>query len=115
MFLDKDISFEDLTYSINGRVIIDKVSGTFHNKRLTGIMGNSGAGKTTLLNLLAGEIVLILSILLMDIKEGGEISGNMKVNDLDVSSSEIREFSGFLYQDEVILDTMTVMEAVHLE
>ncbi|KAI9354871.1 P-loop containing nucleoside triphosphate hydrolase protein [Zopfochytrium polystomum] len=62
-------------------------------------MGASGAGKTSLLQVLAGEA------------KGGELTGRILVNQEDVGD-RIKKISGFVFQDDVILATMTVREAI---
>ncbi|KAJ3026927.1 UNVERIFIED_CONTAM: ATP-binding cassette sub- G member 1 [Siphonaria sp. JEL0065] len=63
-------------------------------------MGASGAGKTSFLNLLAGEAKL------------GSMTGEIKVNSVPISGTQMKEISGFVFQDDVILPTMTVTEAI---
>eukprot|EP00158_Paraphelidium_tribonemae_P007562 Partr_v1_DN28287_c0_g1_i1_m76207 putative ATP-binding cassette, sub-family G (WHITE), member len=89
------------------KVMVDKqilkgVSGLFKAGRLTAVMGASGAGKTSLLNVLSGEI------------GKGKVSGAIKVNGTTFSNDgkQMKEISGFVFQDDVILQTMTVREAV---
>ncbi len=47
---------EDLTFSINNKQLINKVTITVFQGSFTAIIGPNGAGKTTLLNLLDGDI-----------------------------------------------------------
>ncbi|KXZ56662.1 hypothetical protein GPECTOR_1g597 [Gonium pectorale] len=64
-------------------------------------MGASGAGKTTLLNVLAGFT-----------KSQDKVEGSITVNGLPVDSGKMRRISGFVHQEDVILHTMTVREAL---
>ncbi|KAI9340034.1 P-loop containing nucleoside triphosphate hydrolase protein [Zopfochytrium polystomum] len=86
----------------NQKKILNKqnISGVFHPGRFTAVMGASGAGKTSFLNILAGEVKL------------GEISGEVLVNGQPVFGAEMKKISGFVFQDDVILPTMTVREAI---
>lgn len=86
--------------SVPKKVILDHLDGIFRSGRLTAIMGPSGAGKTSLLDTLAGNLL------------GGEISGTVYVNGEDYSGKKIKEISGFVFQDDVLLPTMTVREAI---
>ncbi|KAJ2699693.1 hypothetical protein H4218_002517 [Coemansia sp. IMI 209128] len=124
------ISFEDLTYSVkipaksavgsNGhpllralkspftkpeyddKVILRQLNGSFRPGRVTAILGPSGSGKTTLLNLLAGQI------------STGTTSGNIWVNGRLTSGASMRQLAGYVNQDDVILPTMTVEEAIEM-
>lgn len=61
-------------------------------------MGPSGGGKTSLLSCMAG------------IALGGTIKGTLRVNGRVVSPKVLRAISGFVHQDDVIMETMTVHE-----
>jgi ABC-type cobalamin/Fe3+-siderophores transport system ATPase subunit len=50
------IQTKDLTFSFDGRPIIDSMSVDFRDSAIAGIIGPNGAGKTTLLKLIAGLI-----------------------------------------------------------
>ncbi|ORX96864.1 hypothetical protein K493DRAFT_216728, partial [Basidiobolus meristosporus CBS 931.73] len=62
----------------------------------------SGSGKTSLLNVLAGATT------------GGKVSGGLYANGRRVSGPAIRLVSGFVFQDDLILGTMTVREAIFM-
>ncbi|KAI8836623.1 P-loop containing nucleoside triphosphate hydrolase protein [Chytridium lagenaria] len=107
-----EIAFKDLSFSVNVAVTEDKrksfkekpilksISGVFRPGRFTAIMGASGAGKTSFLNVIAGEAKV------------GMISGEILINGQPVTSSAIKKISGFVFQEDVILSTMTVKEAI---
>ncbi|KAJ2876680.1 hypothetical protein GGH93_000562 [Coemansia aciculifera] len=124
------ISFEGLTYSVkvpakravgssgnpllrmlkwpftkpefDDKVILRQLNGSFRPGRVTAILGPSGSGKTTLLNLLAGQI------------STGTTSGDIWVNGRRVSGASMRQLAGYVNQDDVILPTMTVEEAIEM-
>jgi ABC-type multidrug transport system fused ATPase/permease subunit len=77
------------------KVILNNLNGIFRAGRLTAIMGPSGAGKTSLLDAIAGNLL------------GGQISGQVLVNGEDYTGKKIKEISGFVFQDDVLLATMT--------
>ena len=91
------------TEHANRHLILKNLSGIFREGRLTAIIGSSGAGKTTLLSLLAGDVI-----------RGSRISGNVYLNDEEVSGNwkKMREVSAFVFQDDLLLSTMTVREAI---
>ena len=83
--------------------ILDDITGIFRPGRLTAVMGASGAGKTTLLSVLAGNV------------EGGTISGSIQINGEDFSEpGKMQKISGFVFQDDILLPTMTVREAIKM-
>ncbi|KAL7751228.1 hypothetical protein RI367_003434 [Sorochytrium milnesiophthora] len=105
-----DIAFQDLSYNITigkGKKRLEKnilkgVSGRFGKGRLTVILGASGAGKTSLLNVLAGETKL------------GTIYGSLFINGQPSNGAVMKKVSGFVHQDDVVLGTMTVQEAINM-
>ncbi|KAJ2083967.1 hypothetical protein H4R24_000410 [Coemansia sp. RSA 988] len=119
------ISFEDLGYSVKVRArpapndeggkhhwswfrkskyedkfILHNLTGAFRPGRVTAILGPSGSGKTTLLNLLAGT------------ENSGTTTGRIWVNGRPASGASLRLLAGFVHQDDVILSTQTVSEAI---
>lgn len=50
------ISTRDLTYSVNGKPILDHVSFQINAGEFVGLMGPNGSGKTTLIKILSGGI-----------------------------------------------------------
>eukprot|EP00697_Spironema_sp_BW2_P002343 gnl/Spiro4/13139_TR6966_c4_g4_i2.p1 gnl/Spiro4/13139_TR6966_c4_g4~~gnl/Spiro4/13139_TR6966_c4_g4_i2.p1 ORF type:complete len:427 (+),score=90.07 gnl/Spiro4/13139_TR6966_c4_g4_i2:46-1281(+) len=83
------------------KVILHSISGRCRAGRLTAIMGSSGAGKTSLLNVLAATASSDMTI-----------SGDISINDKIVKSETIKKLSAFVHQDDVILSTQTVTEAI---
>lgn len=81
--------------------ILWNVSCDFKPGRLTAVMGSSGAGKTSLLKLVAG-----------DKPKRSSHTGHVLVNGQSTSAQEIKKLSGFVFQDDVLLPTMTAKEAI---
>ena len=48
------LQLSDLTYRIEGRILLDKASATIPAGHKVGLVGRNGTGKTTLLNILSG-------------------------------------------------------------
>ena len=80
---------------------LENVSCDFRPGRLTAVMGSSGAGKTSLLKLVAG-----------DRPKRSNHSGQVLINGQSASPQEIKKLSGFVFQDDVLLPTMTAREAI---
>jgi ATP-binding cassette, subfamily F, member 3 len=58
------LKIENITYSVEGRPLLEGASATIPNGHKVGLIGRNGAGKTTLFRLIRGELAL----------EGGEIN-----------------------------------------
>ncbi|KAJ1978770.1 hypothetical protein H4R34_003081 [Dimargaris verticillata] len=84
----------------NQKVILQGLTGAFQPGRLAAVLGPSGSGKTSLINILAGSV------------RAGRIDGDLLLNGRRVTGDAIRRVSGYIHQDDVILATMTVEEAI---
>ncbi|KAJ1927689.1 hypothetical protein IWQ60_002704 [Tieghemiomyces parasiticus] len=84
------------------KTILHSLVGAFQPGRVTAILGPSGSGKTSLLNIMAGSV------------KAGHITGDILVNGRQVTGQAIRLVSGYVFQDDVILPTMTVEEAIDM-
>lgn len=63
---------------------------------LFGIMGGSGAGKTTMLNILSGQLESEEAVI--------------KVNDHDIATEESRSNIGYIPQDDLLMEELTVYQ-----
>ena len=109
-----DLVFTNLSYSVKdeaeskiqkkevNKTILDNLTGYFVHGRLTGIMGPSGAGKTSLMEVVSNQ------------SKTGEVRGNFYLNGNEVDIEKIKKISGFVFQDDIILRTMTVYEALYM-
>lgn len=104
------IVFKDINYSVTvksrgkgscTKAILTDCSGVLEYSRVTAVMGASGAGKTSLLNVLAGFT-----------KAQEAVSGTISVSGQQLVGHQMRRISGFVHQEDVILQTMTVREAL---
>jgi ABC-type multidrug transport system fused ATPase/permease subunit len=93
------ISFvaENLTFRFrDGQTAVNGLSFSAEAGNLVGIMGASGSGKTTLLNLISG------------IQK--PTSGTIRINGLEIGSSELEGVFGFVPQDDLLIEDLTVFE-----
>ena len=109
-----DLVFTNLSYCVKdeaeskiqkkevNKTILDNLTGYFIHGRLTGIMGPSGAGKTSLMEVISNQ------------SKTGEVKGNFCLNGNEVDIEKIKKISGFVFQDDIILRTMTVYEALYM-
>lgn len=84
--------------------ILYDLNGVFQPGRMTAIMGSSGAGKTSLMNFVAGHLH----------STSGETQGEVLINGEPLDHDLMKQLSGYVIQDDVILDTMTVHEAISM-
>ena len=86
--------------------VLHSVSGVFRPSRLTAILGPSGAGKSVLLNCLSGQTVSMPT---------ASITGKIYVNrELIEEPQFLQEIAGYVQQEDVIMGSMTVREALLL-
>lgn len=78
--------------------ILDNVSGCINSGTLMGIMGSSGAGKSTLMTTLAFRR-----------PQGTIVHGDIMVNGQPLGPF-MHKLSGFVYQDDIFVGTLTVRE-----
>ena len=107
-----DLVFKNLSYFVKDPVeskkqkkevkktILKDLTGYFMHGTLTGIMGPSGAGKTSLMEVISNQ------------SKSGEVHGDFFLNGNEVNIKNIKQNAGFVFQDDVILRTMTVYEAL---
>ena len=98
----KDVSESKIQKKEVKKTILDNLTGYFIHGRLTGIMGPSGAGKTSLMEVISNQ------------SKSGEVQGNLYLNGNEVDIKKIKKISGFVFQDDIILRTMTVYEALYM-
>ncbi|WVQ97528.1 hypothetical protein IAU59_004642 [Kwoniella sp. CBS 9459] len=96
------LHFNNLTYDLpSGKRILSHITGTVRPGELLAIMGASGAGKSTLLDILARKA------------KTGAVSGEMYVNGRSIpDEATFRRVVGFVDQEDTLLPTLTVYEAV---
>lgn len=96
------LHFSNLTYVLpSGKAVLSHVTGTVRPGELLAIMGASGAGKSTLLDILARKA------------KTGTVSGEIYINGQTLPDQSIfRRVTGYVDQEDTLLSTLTVYEAV---
>ena len=94
------LHFNHVSYSLDGKSILQGIQGTCCPGEVTAIMGASGAGKTTFLDILARK------------NKRGHVSGDFFVNGEKVNDSVYRNVVGFVDQEDTMLPTLTVHETI---
>jgi len=96
-----DIQFTDLGLQLpGGKRVLHGVTGEFRAGRMCAIMGPSGAGKTTFMNTLCGKASY------------GRTTGSISVNGHLADVSEFRSVTGFVPQDDIVHQDLTVREQI---
>lgn len=96
-----NIRFENLSLDLhNGTNVLAGVTGEFAPSRCVAIMGPSGAGKTTFLNVLTGKATY------------GKPGGKIFVNQKEIDTKSIKSVMGFVPQDDIVHDELTVREQI---
>ncbi|XP_065210811.1 protein scarlet-like [Planococcus citri] len=82
--------------------IIHDVSGFVEPCSLVAILGASGSGKSTLMSVLAN-------------RQPGDlkVEGDVRINGDKIPLKLMRSISGFVYQDDVFIPTLTILEHLH--
>ena len=96
------LHFSNISYALSsGKQVLSHITGTVRPGELLAIMGASGAGKSTLLDILARKA------------KTGRITGDLFVNGKDVpDEATYRRVVGYVDQEDTLLSTLTVYEAV---
>eukprot|EP00930_Biecheleria_cincta_P025142 TRINITY_DN17937_c0_g1_i1.p1 TRINITY_DN17937_c0_g1~~TRINITY_DN17937_c0_g1_i1.p1 ORF type:complete len:695 (+),score=124.75 TRINITY_DN17937_c0_g1_i1:64-2148(+) len=95
------IQFENLSLQLpSGVTVLEGVSGQFKSGRMCAIMGPSGAGKTTFMNVLSGKATY------------GKMGGTVLVNDQKADVSGLKSVLGFVPQDDIVHQDLTVREQI---
>ena len=97
------ISWKNINYTVEGnKQLINDVSG-YISSGLTALMGESGAGKTTLLNVLSQRT------------EKGVVTGELLIDGQPLTNiGAFRRSIGFVQQQDVHLDLLTVKESLEV-
>jgi len=98
-----DIAFKDLNVSLksDNRCILEGVTGEFRAGRMAAIMGPSGAGKTTFMNALCDKAYY------------GNTTGEIQINGEISSIAAIKQIRGFVPQDDIVHEHLTVREQLY--
>jgi ABC-type multidrug transport system ATPase subunit len=96
------LEFEELglTLKTDGRSLLKGVTGKFQAGHMAAIMGPSGAGKTTFMNTLCGKAWY------------GNVTGKVWINGKDNGVAAIRPIMGFVPQDDIVHEELTVREQI---
>jgi phospholipid/cholesterol/gamma-HCH transport system ATP-binding protein len=100
------IELKDVTKEFNGKTVLDRVSAKIYENQITTIIGKSGAGKSVLLKHLVGLLKPDEGSILVQ----GKPVSTMKGREWD----EYRAAVAYLFQNNALLDSMTVFENVAL-
>jgi phosphate transport system ATP-binding protein len=102
------MSLRDVAVSFNGRTAVRNVTFDVATNRVTSLIGPSGSGKTTLLRALNR---------LHDLTKGAEVTGDIKLGDIDVyhgnlPTTLLRSRIGMVFQRPNPFPTMSIYDNV---
>lgn len=102
------LKIQNITYSVEGRTLIEEASVTIPTGHKVGIVGRNGAGKTTLFRIIKGELVLETGAIEIPKRAriGGvaqEVPGN-EVSLLDTVLAEDKERASLMAEAETATD-----------
>jgi len=102
------LEFENICCSVlsgnEERSILEGITGKFQAYHLSAIMGPSGCGKSTLLDVLTGK------------KKNDSkwtVKGDLLINDKKIDIQDIKPVIGFVPQDDVVHEGLTVRENIY--
>ncbi|EAR86558.2 ABC-2 family transporter protein (macronuclear) [Tetrahymena thermophila SB210] len=102
-----DITWQNVTYTAHTkkyhREILKGLSGICKQGEMTAIMGSSGAGKTTLLNILCCRA---------ENTDEVKLTGQITANGQPFDARSFSNFAAYVMQEDLIMETMTVLEAL---
>ncbi|KAL1925335.1 uncharacterized protein VTP21DRAFT_218 [Calcarisporiella thermophila] len=94
------LTFQDVEYYVKDKQILTGVHGIVKPGQVMAIMGASGAGKTSLLDILARKHKM------------GAVSGEFRVNGQTVGDAQFKRVTGFVDQEDTLMETLTVFETI---
>lgn len=94
------LSFNNLSYGVNSKLLLDDISGVAREGEIMAILGASGAGKSTLIDALAGRI------------EKESLKGTVTLNGAVLESRLLKIISAYVMQDELLFPMLTVEETL---
>lgn len=94
------LHWENVGYRIGSKALLDGITGSVKPGEVMAIVGASGAGKTTFLDILARR------------EKRGVTSGIVLINGRKMSNQEYKRVVGFVDQEDLLMETLTVYETV---
>ena len=94
------LHWENVGYRIGSKALLDGITGSVKPGEVMAIVGASGAGKTTFLDILARR------------EKRGTTSGTVLINGRTMSNQEYKRVVGFVDQEDLLMETLTVYETV---
>ena len=95
------LTWANLTVTLaSGKTVINDITGLAKPGELLAVMGESGAGKTTFLNLVGGRAL----------NQNLNVRGDIRMNGVPLELKIVRNYIGFVYQDDIFPSKLTVSE-----
>ncbi|PWZ00557.1 hypothetical protein BCV70DRAFT_199829 [Testicularia cyperi] len=94
------LHWENVGYRIGSKALLDGITGSVKPGEVMAIVGASGAGKTTFLDILARR------------NKRGVTNGTVLVNGRVMADADFKKVVGFVDQEDLLMETLTVYETV---
>ena len=94
------LEWQNIGYRVGSKPLLDRITGSVKPGEVMAIVGASGAGKTTFLDLLARR------------DKRGTSTGTVLLNGRHISDSDFKRVVGFVDQEDLLMETLTVYETV---
>ncbi|PWN48384.1 hypothetical protein IE53DRAFT_200044 [Violaceomyces palustris] len=94
------LHWEGVSYRVGQKALLENNSGSVKPGEVLAIVGASGAGKTTFLDLLARR------------NKRGTSSGTVLVNGRTIADNDFKRIVGWVDQEDLLMETLTVYETV---
>lgn len=101
---DLTLHMEGISKAFPGMIALDKVSLTVKKGEVLALMGENGAGKSTLMKILAGEYK----------KDGGQITVNGKVINIDSTQKAAEAGIALIHQEFSLVPELSVYQNIFL-
>ena len=102
-----NIYWTDIFFSVETETknveVLKGITGHANPGELLAIMGSSGAGKTTLLNVLSDKVQKSKFV---------KCSGDVLANNQNINNFGFHNYIGYVTQDDILIDTLTVKECL---
>ena len=98
------LKIESITAAYDDALVLDQVTMTANERRITALVGSSGSGKSTLLKIIMGFIKPRSGRVLVD---GEDICGAS-----EGEATRIRAKMGLVFQESALFDSLTVEENI---
>lgn len=108
-----EVQWREITFKIDEKFLLEKVSGFARPGRVLAVMGPSGSGKTTLMEILSGRRKTTGSSRSAQKRQRLYLGGDVFVRGQKVALSYFKGRAAFVFQDNALYGTSTARECLN--